>query len=146
MLLYHEGYALRRMVNSGLNPMFVVPLFGDLEGFQQGHLDATRRILARDSTRPEPRNYGGIAAIGQLCLRVEMPNPLKRFFAQPRTVVADVIRKAGRAAPRETLLFFTLAYHHSDAVCVGIDWRAVAELRWYLDQCLVDENSHRVEV
>ena len=123
MVLYHKGYALRRTVNNGLNPMFVVLLFGDLEGLQKGHLDAACRIWARYGTRPEPRNYSGFAAIGWFCLRVKMTNSLKRLLAHPRAVVTDVVCETRRAMPRETLLLFPLAHHHSDAVCFGIDRR-----------------------
>ena len=75
-----------------------------------------------------------------------MPNALKRLLAHPRSVVADVVREARRAAPRETVLPFALAYRHPDTICFGIDRRLVLKLGWYLNQRLVDKDSHWVEV
>ena len=56
--------------------------------------------------RPQPRNHGGVATIGHFYLWVEMPNPLKRLVAHPRTVVADVILQGRTRRAKGNAAFF----------------------------------------
>ena len=74
-----------------------------------------------------------------------MPDPLERFLAHPATVVTDVVGQPRRTAPRNAPLL-ALADSHTHPVGIRVDRRLAAEFRRQLDQCLVDEHGHRVEI
>ena len=90
---------------SGRVQCSIARLLRQLEGAHERHAHAAGRIGAGHGARPEPGDYGGLTAVGQLGLRVEMADALEGFVAHPTPVVADVVRQPGRPRQGTRLAF-----------------------------------------
>ncbi len=102
----------------------------------QRHLDPARRVGAGHSARPDPGDHVGLRAVRQRRLRVQVPDPPLRLVAHPGAVAAHILGQAGGARP-VTQAFLGRTWEHR---------RSPGPLGRNLDQRLVDQHRHRVEV
>ena len=155
VVLHHKAdsrSAVLDALDDRARPVQIVGLLGQLEGRHQRHLRAAGRIGARHGARPQPSYNRRLAAVGQFRFRIQVSYALERLIAHPLAVVANVVGKSCRAAPRDLLRLtalsptLVLAREHAHRVGVGIDWRLSRELWRKFDERLVDEHCDRVEV
>ena len=99
------------------------------------HLDPAGGIRAGDSACPDPGDDRRLAAVGQLRLRVEMPDAAQRLLTHPPAVAAHVLGQAVGAGPGPHAV-----------VGAGEYGRATGEARRDFDEGLVDEDGDGVEV
>src|SRR5436309_1034253 len=82
---------------------FLALLGGEYKRPHKRHLAMARRIWARNSSRPQPRDYRRFASVRESCFRIEMADALECLVAHPPAVVADVLGKPLRTRPRRAV-------------------------------------------
>ena len=101
----------------------------------EGRLDAAGRVGAGDGPRPDPGDDGRLRSVGQLGPRVEVTDAPPCLLTHPLPVAAHVLGQAVRTGPAARAV-----------VGAGEDRSTAGEARWDLDEGLVDEDGHGVEV